>query len=128
MLKLFWSGIIWHYSIAYKELFLLCRNFIWFIGHIFSIRDLSKTLFYPWQRLGEKYQGGLLHPAEWLSSFVINTMMRGVGLIVRLSVISIGLVCILFVILLCILMIAIWTVLPMLLVFLFITSIRLLLQ
>jgi len=127
MLQLFSSGIVWHYSGAYKELFILCRNFIWFLSHLFSIKDLLKTLIYPWQRLGEQYRGGF-HISEWFQSFILNTLMRIVGLVVRLFVILTGLLCILLAVMLSVLLFIIWTFIPLILVFLFITSIRLFLS
>jgi len=127
MLRLFWSGIFWHYTTAYKEIVLLCKNYIWFILHLFSIRDLSKTLFLPWQRLGERYQGGF-NIGAWFSTFVINTLMRVLGFVARLFVILTGLVCACIVSVLSVIFIVVWTAIPFLMVFLFITSFRLFFQ
>jgi len=124
MIRLFWSGISWHYTVAYKEVLGLCQNFIWFTLHLFSVKDLSKTLFYPWQRLGERYQGGF-DISAWFSTFVINTLMRLVGFLVRLFVIIVGLFCTFIVCVLSVVLIVVWTLIPILLVFLLINSFRL---
>ncbi len=124
MLKLFLSGIIWHYTKAYVEIIRLFRDFIWFILHLFSVKDLSRTIFYPWQRLGEPYQGGF-NISAWFSAFVVNTLMRLVGFVVKSFVILIGISLAILVGLISIVFIVFWTIVPIFLVFLFVTSIRL---
>jgi hypothetical protein len=127
MLQLFLSGILWHYTKAYKEIYILTKNVIWFFFHLFSIKDLLKTLFYPWQKMGEQYQGGF-HLSEWFSSKIINILMRCVGFLVRTLMIIIGLTCVCFAILVACGVFVVWTAIPFILVFLFISSIRLFLQ
>lgn len=127
MLKLFISGIVWHYTKAYGEILRLSRDFVWFLFHLFSVSDLSKTLFYPWQRLGEQYKKGF-NISAWFSSFVVNVIMRLVGFVVKLFVILIGVSLSIIVILLTLITLVFWTFVPLLLVFLFITSIRLFLH
>lgn len=127
MFRLFLSGILWHYTKAYKEIFILWKRSLWFVFHLFSISDLTRTLFLPWQQLGERYQGGF-HLGKWLESLAVNMLMRLVGIIVRSFVIVIGL-CITLIV--CIAFVAVyilWTCVPFILVFLFITSLRLLLS
>lgn len=127
MLQLFFSGIIWHYTKAYKEIFTLLCNTVWFLFHLFSIKDLIRTLFAPWQRLGERYRGGF-HIGEWFASVAINVLMRGVGFFARSIVILIGLCCVVFTVVVFGAVFVVWTLIPVILVFLFVSSIKLFLH
>ena len=82
---------VWHYTTAVKQCMHIWRNFIWFLYHFFSIPTLVRTLFVPWHRLHEEYDGGL-HIQEWLTAKVVNGMMRLVGACMRTAVILFGLV------------------------------------
>jgi hypothetical protein len=83
------SYIAWHYSLGLKDLFGLIRNFLWFSGHIFSIPLLFRTLFSPWKRMNEAYPKGL-NLSNIGEALLVNTLMRLVGALVRLSAIFIG--------------------------------------
>jgi hypothetical protein len=81
----------WHYGEALQSIVRIIRNFIWFTGHLFSIGLLLKTLFTPWQRImdyGEKNQT----MSDVVGTYVVNILMRFAGGIIRLVVISMGLV------------------------------------
>lgn len=80
----------WHYSTAFKEGMNIWKNFLWFIGHFFSIGLLFRTLFQPLMRLREYYSRGF-DPKQYLETLAINTIMRLVGFAVRLAIIAIGL-------------------------------------
>jgi len=83
--------IAWHYSIGVRKVVELWKTFLWFTLKFFSIRNLFQTLFSPFQRLNEK-SGGLLDFEKLLESFVVNTIMRILGLLLRSSLIIIGLI------------------------------------
>ncbi|MDD5357413.1 MAG: hypothetical protein PHS53_04675 [Candidatus Pacebacteria bacterium] len=72
----------WHYSRALNAIVGIAHNFIWFLYHFFSVPILLKTFFSPWRRLNEEYRGGFNVEAIF-SSFVVNTMMRIVGVLIR---------------------------------------------
>lgn len=84
------SYILWHYTRGIASLFKLYKNLILAVLHTFSIGELFKTLFSPWQLLGEKYKGGLFNFAENFEAFIVNTLMRIVGFFVRGFVIIFG--------------------------------------
>lgn len=52
----------------------------WF--RFFSIADLGRTFFSPWQRLGEDYKKSF-NPQAWAETFLINTLMRLFGMGVK---------------------------------------------
>ncbi|MCL4387155.1 hypothetical protein M1307_02025 [Patescibacteria group bacterium] len=87
----FWAYAKWHYGQGLRELFRVAGNFLWFISHFFSFRLLSKTLFSPWKRLGENYEGGF-NLSAFASALVVNTLMRVVGFVTRMAVLLSGFV------------------------------------
>ncbi len=127
MFSLIGSYFIWHYSKAYADLFEVAGNYLWFIWHFFSISTLSKTLFAPWERMGEEHRRG--EGVEgFFETFVVNTIMRIVGFVMRSMIIIIGLAILAVVLILSILVFCIWTLLPFGIVLLFVSGIRLLLM
>lgn len=125
MFQLTFSYIVWHYSKAYVEIALLTRHFITFFYHLFSIQVLLRTLFSPWKMLGERYKGGM-HFGENLGIFALNSVMRVVGFFMRLIIIFFGLLVIVFTLLLSALVFIFWTLLPIVIFFLFVLGLRLL--
>lgn len=81
----------WHYSKGMRELFRNWMDFLWFLTEFFSLGILVKTLFSPWERMGEGYASGF-HPSEIMQTFLVNTLMRIVGFCIRIIVLSIGFV------------------------------------
>lgn len=72
----------WHYTLAWRDLFSIYRNFLWFVWHFFSVGPLFSTLLSPWRRLGEEYRGGFDLGAI-VSVWLVNILMRSVGFIFR---------------------------------------------
>jgi hypothetical protein len=84
------SYFAWHYGRAFWDMFHIWVNFLWFVFNFFSVSALIETFFDPWKRMGESYPKGL-DIAGTVSTFVVNTLMRVVGIMVRLIVLCIGL-------------------------------------
>lgn len=124
MLRFCFSYIFWHYTKAYKEIFILSRNFFWFVSHLFSIKELLKTFFSPWQRLGERYGGGF-DIAKWFEVKAVNTLMRLVGMFIRLTMIILGVLSLVVTSILSVCILIVWTLLPALILFLFVSAIKL---
>jgi hypothetical protein len=83
--------IAWHYGGGISDLIWVWKNFIWFGYNLFSVRALLKTLLSPFYRIRDSYKGwssveGLLE------TFVGNVVSRAVGLVLRVFVITLGLV------------------------------------
>lgn len=81
--------IYWHYTSALIALMINIRNILTFLWRFFAIPTLLKTLFSPWHRMQESYQKGF-NIQDVASTFIVNTLMRLVGAIARLAVISFG--------------------------------------
>lgn len=90
--------LAWHYSRALHEMYGVFGNFIWFFYNFFSIPTLLATLFAPFKRMDEGYKKGLNLEA-FFETLIVNTLMRLVGMFLRLvlilmGIISLALVCV----------------------------------
>lgn len=89
---------------------------MWFLYHFFSISILTKTFFSKFERLGEGYKKGI-YLQHNISTFLINTMMRFVGMGVRFVVITVGLISLLCMAVLGFVALVVWLLFPLLLFF-----------
>ena len=117
---------VWHYTTALRQFLNILTNFLWFTYNFFSIPLLAKTLFSPWHRIHENYKGGL-NASSFFETLTVNTIMRLVGLVVRLVVIAFGIVLCAVVLIIGIALFIAWLVLPFLVVVLVIEAFRFLL-
>lgn len=108
----------WHYGTAIGDIGRLLRRFLIFVYHFFSISTLLATLVSPWQRINESYARGSSLEG-YMESFIVNSLMRGVGIVVRSIVILIGLAVFLVTLAGGILALALWLALPVVLVYVF---------
>lgn len=108
----------WHYTQAWRDLLDNCHSLIRFVTLFFSFRELFKTLFSPWRRLGESYAKGF-DPESFLSTFIVNSITRMFGFFVRSIVLIIGLVALLLAYMLSFFIFAAWLLYPIILAFLF---------
>lgn len=113
---------VWMYFIAPLQFLKIWSNFVWFLYNFFSIRLLAGTLFSKWRRIGETQRKRGFE--ELFSAFVINSLMRIVGFIVRTFVIIAGLATISLSILLGVILFISWFFLPLLIIIMFATGIR----
>ena len=121
------SYFIWHYTRALAELFVISRDFLWFVYHFFSISILSRSLLSPWQRLDERYKKGFRIGAT-LETFILNTLMRIVGFLIRSFVILVGLATLALVFVVEIAFFLSWILLPIIIAVLLVSGIRLMLK
>lgn len=80
---LFAQYLAWHYRTGVLDCLRLLANFLWFIYHFFSVPVVVRTLFTPWRRLGESYRHGF-NPEQAAETFIVNTLMRLFGFVVRI--------------------------------------------
>jgi len=109
------SYFVWHYTRAYKQIFVVWKNYTRYVMQMFSIVLLLRTLFAPWKRMVDVYQGGF-HPEAFFAGLLINTLSRFVGLVIRVPLIILG---VLLSALLCVALILFyiyWTLFPVILV------------
>lgn len=105
--------ILWHYTLGLAAAAAFGFNLVRFLVNFFSLGLLAKTLFAPWRRLGETYARGL-QPNAWFETLIVNTLMRLIGVIIRLSLIAAGLVVSGLAIILALLAVVLWLMMPVL--------------
>jgi hypothetical protein len=110
----FFAYIKWHYGRGLRELFEVTGNFLWFVLNFFSFRLLLKTLFAPWKRLGEHYEGGL-NLSAFASTLVVNTLMRAFGFATKIMVLSVGSISYILVLIFSFFVFIIWILAPVIL-------------
>jgi hypothetical protein len=119
--------VIWHYTKAIKGFFSTWFNFLWFTYHFFSIPLLLRTLFSPFERLGEEYKKGL---DVWalFQTFAVNAIMRCVGAVTRLVLVVIGTLMIIFIFAVGIVLFFVWLLIPLIVATLVILGVNGLIQ
>lgn len=125
LLALPFNYLWWHYTLAWRDLWGIFSNFIWFLYHFFSLPVLVRTLFSPWKRLGEVYPDHFDLGAT-LATFFINSLMRFVGLLFRVVLICFGSLVLVVTCVLAVIMFAIWLALPGIIGYAFISGFYLL--
>lgn len=88
----------------------------------FSIKILFKTFFAPWRRIGEKYDRR--NPSEWFGAFIVNSLMRFIGMFVRTIILVFGIIFIVASFVLGLALMLIWLVAPLAAVILFAIGIK----
>lgn len=110
---------IWHYTEAIRGLFEIEKNFLWFGYHLFSLPLMFKTFFYPLYRLNERIQKGM--KADLIAQIIVgNIVARITGVLLRSVVIIFGLGFEAMIAILFIPALFIWTLLPLVVVQMFI--------
>ncbi len=112
----------WHYGMAYRDLTRVWLNYLWFVAHFFSLGILLRTLFAPYKRMKEKNEKGLDFQAIG-EMIAVNTVMRLVGFLLRIIVLTIGLAVLSVVLVLGLILYPIWTIMPVLLIALLLISV-----
>ncbi len=107
--------LYWHYTRGITELSKNLLNFLIFELNFFSVKDLLLTLFAPFQRLRESYGNSIVDFESIASAFVVNTLMRIIGFIVRSVILIVAFIVLLISTLLVPVLLILWLVLPFLL-------------
>ncbi|MBI3632913.1 MAG: hypothetical protein HY226_01325 [Candidatus Vogelbacteria bacterium] len=127
ILRLIGDYFIWHYTVAVKNIFFMWFDFEWFAWNYFSIKQLTRTLFVPWKRLGENTKD-YFDLGAVLTAVVVTTLMRLLGALIRLSTIIFGLFLMVLLIPLCVLALIAWILMPVILGFIFALGVELLVK
>lgn len=114
-LTVFIGYLKWHYCKALLTTFSFWKNILVFLFNFFSIKNLSGNFFTPWKRLADSYPKHF-NLKNYFFIFLVNTIMRIVGMILRLIVILIGLACCAIYILAIPLSLLIWLTLPFIII------------
>jgi hypothetical protein len=116
-LKIFLGYLKWHYTSALISTFSFWKNILVFLFNFFSIKSLISNFFAPWKRLADSYPKQF-NLQKYLFTFLVNTIMRLVGMLFRTIIIIIGFaVCAGYIILLPVGLVF-WLALPLIAIFL----------
>ncbi|MDP2641168.1 MAG: hypothetical protein Q8P39_01330 [Candidatus Yanofskybacteria bacterium] len=85
------AAIKWHFLEAPFSIAKGALNILWFNFHYFSVDTLVRSLFSPWRRQTWSYGKGF-DLGRYLEVFFSNMISRVIGAVVRLSVITLGLI------------------------------------
>jgi hypothetical protein len=117
----------WHYGKAVFSLSSIWKNYWYFNYEFFSIRLLIRNLFDPWKRMSDSYPNSF-DLKKYFQAFIANSIMRVVGLILRIAVLIIGIICHLLLITLYPIILIAWLVLPLFVLILMIIGIFLIIK
>jgi hypothetical protein len=110
--------MLWHYGAGLIAFVRVYKNFWWFLVQFFSIPQLTASLVAPYKKMTEG-RGSLLDIEWWIGFIIINTISRLLGLIIRLIIITTGLICLMFFSLTALISYGVWLIAPLLLVYCF---------
>lgn len=113
-LMVFRDYLRWHYARAFSDIFTIWRNITHFLFHFFSISMLARTLFSPWKRIEADRETQGFDPKDYLSTLLVNLIMRLVGAVMRSVLIAIGLAFVGLSVVAGLLFFAVWAILPFL--------------
>jgi hypothetical protein len=117
----------WHYTLAIKDFAANAGHLLRFIYHFFSLPILLKTFFAPWRRLGEQYRK-VFDPGAWFETFILNTLMRLLGMFFRFWLILIGLATLAAASVAAVIVFLLWLILPLAVIVIFLSGVNLLMS
>ncbi len=120
-LKTYLGYLKWHYGKALITTFSFWKNILVFLFVYFSIGPLFGNFFTPWKRLADSYPEKFSFKT-YLSAFLANTIMRTVGMVLRLIIILFGVACCIAFIIFLPISIVIWLALPLIIIFLIVSG------
>ena len=89
MVQLAFYYLRWHYTQGVIDLVNNVINLLWFVFNFFSIPLLLRTFFVPFHRLQETAVKGF-NIEQWAQAFLVTTLMRLVGALLRTFLIALG--------------------------------------
>lgn len=103
----------WHYSAGLRSLRFRSVDFFRFLWRLFAPLRLLADLFAPLQRLQESYPDNF-DLSLYTQAFVINSLMRVVGIVARILLVGVGLCGFMLAIVAVALAWVVWLLLPLL--------------
>lgn len=116
----------WQFFEAPRGILKAWRNYLKFNLNYFSVPVLLKTFFSPWRRYQYSYGRGF-NLGRYFETFTFNMMSRIIGAVLRLFFIFLGLFCEIFIVFGGLVIFLGWLALPLLVLFGFWFSFKILL-
>jgi len=113
--------ISWHYARGLRDIVRHIKDFLWFFWNLFSIGELLKTFFAPFQRLGQTAPTRF-DPQKMLEAFATTLVMRLLGMAMRTFFILLGLFALAALLAGGIFFLVVWLLLPFIIVGMFVTG------
>lgn len=113
--------LVWHYTRAIGDFFIIFGNLIWFIYYYFSISVLTKTLFKPIRSL-KQFSENNFKDRNYLTEKIIAIGLSASGFFIRSLTIFAGLVSLLVLSLVAVIAFFVWLILPPFIFFMFFVS------
>ena len=104
----------WHYGRALADFRGVWVDLLWFVGHVFSVPMMLRTLFSPWRRMNEALPRSFMDLEAIGEALIVNVLMRIVGFVARIVIIGIALLSYAFLSVAGVLALAVWLSLPLL--------------
>lgn len=102
----------WHYTRALRDGLTHVRTFFRFFWNLFSIAELFKTLFAPFERLGQA-KPKQFNPEQYFEALATTLVMRVVGMVVRSFFIVLGIAVLVAWLLCALCFFVVWLLLPL---------------
>lgn len=113
----------WHYTVAYVDQAYIFKNYVWFLLHFFSVKEMLKSMISPWRRLREEKGSLVNHPGDFFAALIVNIIMRIVGLSIRAVFLVVAALCLIILSFLVLIVFVFWTALPFVVLYFFIKGI-----
>ncbi len=82
------SYFSWHYGRGFIEAAHVAARIFKATKESFSFSLILRTFASPWKRFGERYIKS--DPSTWITTFIFNTLMRVIGMIIRTFILLAG--------------------------------------
>ncbi len=105
----------WHYSKAIFSLSSIWIDFLKFSCDFFSIKLLIKNFFDPWKKMTDNYPKWY-DIKKYLEAFITNIIVRIVGVIMRICLLLIWLLCYIILLFLYPFILLVWLILPIIVI------------
>lgn len=106
----------WHYSRALRDLLGIWMNLLWFVGNLFSVLTLFRTLIQPLKLIEEEKGNFIAEPALFAQNLLVNIIMRIVGMSARTILLLIAFILWAVLLLAAPLIFVLWLLLPVILI------------
>jgi len=113
--------ISWHYTRGLRDIVRHIKDFLWFFWNLFSIGELLKTFFAPFQRLGQTAPARF-DPQKMLEALATTLVMRLLGMLLRSFFILLGLFALSALLVGGVFFVLVWLVLPFIIVGMLVTG------
>jgi ATP-dependent Clp protease ATP-binding subunit ClpC len=104
--------LVWHYTQGFSFYLNRWVFYTQWVNHYFSLTTLLSTLFSPWKRLVEEDKSPGFNIQKYFEAFMFNVISRGIGAVVRFTLIWAGLIILLLVYFGGAIGVIIWLILP----------------